>query len=193
MNTFEQRYQEGIPPWEIGKPQLAVIALAQKRLLYGEVLDVGCGTGENSLYLASQGLTLLGVDFSRTAIEQAQTKASQKNSRAQFRVGNALRLGLLKKTFDCVLDSALFHVFSDKERLAYAQSLRDVLEPGGTAHILCFSEFEPAGWGPRRVTEAEIRGTFRNLFQIDRMEPANYEVNFRKLPVQARLTSLTRL
>jgi len=46
----------------------------------------------------------------------------------------------------------LFHVFSDEDRDAYVSSLESVLAPDGTIYMLCFSEKEPPGWGPRRIT-----------------------------------------
>lgn len=81
--------------------------------------------------------------------------------RATFLVADALRLERLGRTFDAVVDSGLFHIFSDKERRRCVSSLRTTLAPNGWYHVLCFSEREPADWGgPRRVTQAEIRRTF---------------------------------
>ena len=192
MNTFEQRYQEGVPPWEIGRPQSWVVELFEKEAFEGELLDVGCGTGENALYLSAKGLEVTGVDFSRTAIELAQEKAAQRRLKTRFRVGNALRLSLLKKTFDTVLDSAVFHVFTDKERPLYAESLASILRPKGVAYLVCFSEKEPEGWGPRRVTQGEIRRTFQKQFDIALIQRATYETNLRAEPVQAWLSCLQR-
>ncbi len=192
MNTFEQRYQEGVPPWEIGRPQSWVVELFDQEAFEGEVLDVGCGTGENALYLSSKGLNVTGVDFSRTAIELAQEKAEQRRLKALFRVGNALKLSLLKRSFDTVIDSAVFHVFTDKERLLYAESLASILRPKGVAYVVCFSEKEPEGWGPRRVTQGEIRRTFQKQFDIALIQRATYETNLRPEPVQAWLSCLQR-
>ncbi len=192
MNTFEQRYQEGVPPWEIGRPQSWVVELFDQEAFEGELLDVGCGTGENALYLSSKGLSVTGVDFSRTAIELAQEKAEQRRLKTLFRVGNALKLSLLKRTFDTVIDSAVFHVFTDKERLLYAESLASILRPKGVAYVVCFSEKEPEGWGPRRVTQGEIRRTFQKQFDIALIQRATYETNLRADPVQAWLTCLQR-
>ena len=192
MNTFEQRYQEGVPPWEIGRPQSWVVELFDQEAFEGDVLDVGCGTGENALYLSSKGLSVIGVDFSRTAIELAQEKAEQRRLKPLFRVGNALKLSLLKRTFDTAIDSALFHVFTDKERLLYAESLASILRPKGVAYVVCFSEKEPEGWGPRRVTQGEIRRTFQKQFDIALIQRATYETNLRAEPVQAWLSCLQR-
>ncbi|HET9870922.1 MAG TPA: class I SAM-dependent methyltransferase [bacterium] len=192
MNAFEQRYQEGVPPWEIGRPQAWVVELFGQDAFGGEVLDVGCGTGENSLFLAAQGLSVTGVDFSRTAIELAQEKAVQRGLAPRFRVGNALRLQLLNRAFDTALDSAVFHVFTDKERAFYAESLAGALAPGGAAYVVCFSEREPEGWGPRRVTQGEIQRTFQKRFDVALIQRAYYETNMRPEPVPSWLACLRK-
>lgn len=192
MNTFERRYQEGLPPWEIGRPQSWVVELFDQEAFAGEILDVGCGTGENALFLSSRGLSVTGVDFSRTAIEMAQEKAVQRRASTRFRVGNALHLALLNRKFDTVLDSALFHVFTDKERPLYAESLASILRPGGVAYVVCFSEKEPEGWGPRRVTQLEIRRTFQKRFDPILIQRAQYETHLRAEPVRAWLACLQR-
>ncbi|MGH7740061.1 MAG: class I SAM-dependent methyltransferase [bacterium] len=192
MNTFERRYQEGLPPWEIGRPQSWVVELFDQEAFAGEVLDVGCGTGENALFLSSRGLSVTGVDFSRTAIEMAQEKAVQRQASTRFRVGNALRLDLMKRKFDTVLDSAVFHVFTDKERPLYTESLAAVLRPGGVAYVVCFSEKEPEGWGPRRVTQSEIRRAFQKHFDPILIQRAQYETHLRTEPVRSWLACLQR-
>ena len=65
---IEAAYQAGTPPWDIGRPQPAIAALAEAGRFVGSVLDVGCGTGETALWLAARGLTAWGVDASSTAI-----------------------------------------------------------------------------------------------------------------------------
>ena len=64
------------PPWDLGRPQPAFVRLAEQGLLAGQVLDVGCGTGEQTLLAASSGAEALGVDVSPLALEQARGKAA---------------------------------------------------------------------------------------------------------------------
>src|SRR5579885_1965164 len=122
--SFDSRYQEGSTPWDIGRPQPFVRRLWEEGAFRGDILDVGCGTGENTLFLASHGHSVCGVDFSPTAVERARAKGISRGLDATFWVGNALQLVSLNRTFDRALDSALFHVFNDEERAAYAESLR---------------------------------------------------------------------
>src|SRR6201997_4594247 len=115
MSTFNDNYRSGIPPWDIGRPQPRFVTLGQSGAVEGSVLDVGCGTGENALYFASLGHEVWGIDSAPLAIERAQNKAAQRSLSARFLVADALALQDLGRPFDNVIDSGLFHVFSDDE------------------------------------------------------------------------------
>jgi len=122
----------------------------------GAVLDAGCGTGENSLLIASLGLPVLGVDVAETALAQARAKARDRGIKAEFAVGDALQLQLLGRTFDTVLDCGLFHSFDGDERRAYVASVAAVTQPGATLYVLCFSDEGPDA-GPHPVSQDELR------------------------------------
>jgi len=107
--------------------------------IVGSVLDVGCGTGENVLYLAEQGHEVWGIDFTPTAIQKAQEKAAQRHLRATFLALNVLELHTLGRTFDTVIDSGLFHVLNDEKRPIFVDNLAAVIPRGGTYFMLCFS------------------------------------------------------
>ena len=75
--SWDAAYAESTPPpWDLGRPQPAFVRLAEQGLLTGQVLDVGCGTGEQTLLAASSGADALGVDVSPLALEQARGKAA---------------------------------------------------------------------------------------------------------------------
>ena len=152
---FEKAY-DGQPPWEIEGPQPEIVRLAEAGGIQGVVLDVGCGTGENALYLAARGLDVWGIDFVPKAIERAREKALKRGLGVHFQVGDALKLEVLGRTFDTVIDSGLFHTFGDEERSVFVRGLARVVQPGGVGFILCFSDQEPPGQGPRRVSREEI-------------------------------------
>jgi cyclopropane fatty-acyl-phospholipid synthase-like methyltransferase len=152
-----------------------VVRLAEEGLLGGAVLDAGCGTGENALYLAGRGADVVGVDFVPSAVERARAKASDRGVRAYFLVHDALHLRELGRCFDAVLDCGLFHTFEDEERPRYADSVAGVLRAGGALHLLCFSEQERSEGGPRRVTQAEIREAFREGFRVEWIRPEVFE------------------
>ncbi len=169
---FEQAYQSQAP-WDTGRPQPAIIKLAEAGQIRGSVLDVGCGTGENLLYLAARGHEAWGLDFVPIAIERA--KAAQRGLDAHFVVADALELKKLGRQFDTVIDCGLFHTFADEERPMLVRGLAEVLGPGGLLHILCFSDEEPGTEGPRRINQQEIRDAFRDGWKVQQIEPIRFE------------------
>lgn len=175
LERFEGMYVDKTP-WEIGRPQAEFERLARAGQITGSVLDSGCGTGENSLLLASLGFDVVAVDFSPTAIARAKQKAAERKLRVDFRVLDALQLSRLERQFDTVIDSGVFHIFGDADRATYVQQLAAVVVPGGKLFIVCFSENEPGEHGPRRVTTNEIQAAFADGWTITSIEPARYEL-----------------
>ena len=184
------------PPWDLGQPQPAFVRLAQQGLLSGQVLDAGCGTGEQTLLAASSGADALGVDVSPLALEQARGKAAARGIKARFEVADALSLGELGLEFDTVIDSGLFHVFDDENRVRYVTSLASVLRPGGRLYLMCFSDRQPGTFGPRRVSQDELRAAFTDGWTIIAIEANTFELNrgaFGMATAQAWLATVSRV
>src|SRR5262249_36966240 len=92
-----------------------------------------------------------------------------------FQVGDALKLDVLGRTFDTVIDCGLFHTLNDEERSVYGRSLARAIRPGGVAHLLCFCDQEPPGDGPRRVTQQEVRESFRDCWEVEAIREARFQ------------------
>jgi SAM-dependent methyltransferase len=182
----------GTPPWDIGRPQPAFLALADRGALQGKVLDAGCGTGEHALLAAARGLDATGVDLAEAAIAAARKKAEARELAVRFLVWDALDLPGLGEQFDTVLDCGLFHVFDDADRPQFLSSLRGAVRPGGRYLMLCFSDRQPGDWGPRRITESELRENFADGWRIDSLEPATIELALDPGAAQAWLAAMTR-
>jgi SAM-dependent methyltransferase len=169
--------QQAPPPWDLGRPQPMVAAMAAEGRLAGDMLDAGCGTGEHSLLAAAGGARVFGVDLSEVAIERAREKAAQRGLSARFEAGDVLEIALPSAAFDVVLDSGLFHSFDDDGRVRYVDILRRVTRPGGLVYLMCFSDRQPGDWGPRRVTREELLAAFRDGWSIDSLEPSTFEIH----------------
>ncbi|MGA3114157.1 MAG: class I SAM-dependent methyltransferase [Syntrophobacteraceae bacterium] len=187
---FEEMYK-GLPLWEIDGPQSEIVHLAEHGEIRSPVLDVGCGTGENALYLAGLGFEVVGTDIVPTAVEKALSKAKKRSLDATFLVWDALRLQELQRRFNTVIDSGFFHVLPDKKRPVFVESLASVLGPGGSYIMICFSEHEPGSWGPRRVTQAEIRESFKQGWSVDYIREAIFDTNLDSRKCNAWLSSIT--
>jgi SAM-dependent methyltransferase len=169
-------YRDGRPPWDIDRPQPIFMHLLEAGEITAPVLDCGCGTGEHTLMLAERGIEVLGMDLAPSAVARAREKAAERGIDASFEIGNALDLVRLERQFATVIDSGVFHVFNDADRARYVRSLASATRPGGVLHLACFSELTPGPGGPRRVTQAELREAFADGWQVERIEPARYEV-----------------
>jgi len=193
LSFFNSAYR-GTPPWDIGRPQREFVRLADEEEVGGDVIDLGCGTGENAIMLASRGNRVLGIDAAPLAIEKARRKAKERGSTAEFMVADALVLESVGRRFDSATDCGLFHTFSDEEREIFSKSLWNALRPAGRYFMLCFSDREPGDWGgPRRVSRDEIRLTFRVGWRVDSIKSARFEASHLGEGGHAWLASLTRL
>jgi SAM-dependent methyltransferase len=191
MRSFDIAY-EGTPTWDVGHPQPAVLRLAAAGRLEGDILDVGCGTGEDAIRLAALGHAVIGVDLARAAIERARAKAAQRGSAAEFLVHDALELASLGRTFDTALDVGCFHTLQPADRIRYAASLAAAVRPGGRAFLLCWSDRNPFGYGPERITRSTIRRSFGDGWTIEGIEPERLESRLAVGSVHAWLAHLGR-
>ena len=189
---FDAAYA-GSPPWDIGRPQQAFLDLAVAGALTGPLLDAGCGTGEHVLMAAGLGLDATGVDLAPTAIDIAERKASERGIMATFWVADALRLRAFGQEFATVIDCGLFHVFDDGDRDRFVGSLRSVTTTGAAYYMLCFSDEQPGDWGPRRVSEEEIRASFADGWTVESIVPTTLEITISPEGAKAWMASIRRL
>lgn len=183
------------PPWDIDYPQPAFQALINNgEIKPSKVLDIGCGRGENAIMLAKRGCDITGMDLVKDAISDAKVKAIERHVKANFVVGNVLHMDKLfmEEEFDIVIDSGLFHAMTDEERPIFARQVHRVLKKGGRYFMLCFSDKEPAGYGPRRVSKDEIEQTFTPLFKIIYIKDTTFDSRFGPASRKAYLLSAVR-
>ena len=171
---FQSAYS-GLAPWDLGRPQRPFIEAADQ--IQGDVLDVGCGTGDNLLFFAERGQSVLGIDFIDAPLLAARNKAAQRGLQAEFQQADALKLPELGRSFDSVIDCGLFHVLSDEDRGTYVDGLRIVTRPDGRVFLMCFSDEESGDRGPRRVSQEELRQAFADGWVVESIQATRFEPN----------------
>ena len=178
--------------WDIGRPQKAFVLLVRRGEVTGAVLDIGCRTGEHALFFAGEGYGVWGIDSALLAIQKAREKATGRQLQVHFLVLNALDISMLNRKFDTVTDSGLFHTLSDEDRTVFVNNLAAILSPAGKYFMLCFSELEPGGYGPRRITKREIQESFRDGWSINYIRPAIFESRTRAEGPRAWFSSISK-
>jgi ubiquinone/menaquinone biosynthesis C-methylase UbiE len=192
---WDASYNDGPAPWDIGRPQPAITRVASAGGFAGAVLDAGCGTGDNALYLASLGLSVLGVDVAETALAIARKKAAERGLVVEFTAADAFQLERLGRRFQTVLDSGLFHTFDDDdERTQYVAALASVTQRDATLYVLCFSDDGP-GTGPHPISQEELKAGFNpsHGWRIAAIEPDRIQTRFHDHGAPAWFATITRI
>ena len=159
------------PPWDTGvtPPEVVEAIEGPDALKPGRALDLGCGTGTNSLYLARHGWEVVGVDLAARAVRKARRKAQETGLSVDFYTADVTRLDFLQPPFDLALDIGCFHALDDEGWIRYRGQLRRLLCPGARFMLYAF--------GPRQgrftqmgVTPDQVRRLFESDFRLLRME-----------------------
>jgi len=180
---FEQAYQQayraepgssGRVPWDIGRAQPSVVALADAGAFSGAVLDIGCGLGGNAIYLAGRGLEVTGIDSAPSAVRMATERAAAEGVAVEFAVADATSLAGYENRFDTILDSGLYHCLGQDDRITYVAALARVGRPGARLHLLSFTDELPDDL-PTAVSEANLRANITAPWVIEQLTTTQYE------------------
>jgi SAM-dependent methyltransferase len=154
---WDARYLSGDIPWDTGIVPPEVAELVESgEVAPGRALDIGCGSGLSSRYLAQQGFSTVGVDLSHVALARAAALARREGLRVLFCQADVTDLGFLSARFSVAVDVGCFHAVSPERRSAYVASLAARLDPGGWYLLYAFEpaaglEDGPAGIGPAEI------------------------------------------
>lgn len=128
MNHFDMMYL-GTPPWDSGITPPELLAFIEQNPS-GRAIDLGCGTGTNVITLAQHGWDVIGVDFSRLAIQKARRKAAAAKVDVKLKKADASQLPGINGPYDLALDMGCFHNLGEKQN-AYLDRLEEILAPNG--------------------------------------------------------------
>ncbi len=132
----------GKPPWDTGVSPPELFDFIQNHKP-GRAIEIGCGTGTNTMTLVQAGWQVTGVDFAPRAIKLARHKADKAGVQAEFLVKDATNLQGLRGPFDLAFDLGCFHGIPPKGRARYLERLQQILAPGGYWLIYGFLKTEP--------------------------------------------------
>ena len=141
---FEKTYEKPNAIWTNKNPPKELVELIKKgKIKPCKVLDVGCGEGFYSIYLAKKGFEVVGIDISEKAIKYAKQNAKNSGVKIKFLVMDVVDLRKLDEKFDFILEWALLHSIMTEKRKEYLQNIKDILNPEGKYLSVCFNEKDP--------------------------------------------------
>ena len=171
---FRLMYQRGFIPWDSGvsPPELVEVIEGARRLPAGRALDLGCGTGTTTVYMASKGWQVTGVDFVPRPIRVARMKAAAAGVSVAFLVGDVTRLHELsiEPGFDLLFDQGCFHSLPDSARPAYKRELSRMARAGATYLLYAFGRQPDARrrrFFPKGITPDEVRARFADFDLVE--------------------------
>ncbi len=143
----------------------------------GKALEIGCGTGTNSIWLARQGFDVTGVDLSEVAIERAEAKAAEAGVDCRFVADDFLVDPVPGAPYGFVYDRGCLHVFDRaKDRARFAARVADLLGPEGVWHSLIGStDGPPRDVGPPRRSATEITAAVEPHFEILELRSTSFD------------------
>lgn len=177
--SWNESYAAGELPWDTGSPEpLLVDFVNSAGIAPGRTLEVGAGTGTNSIWLAEHGFDVLGVDVSPLAVEKADAKLQKRALPCHFETLDFLTAPPAQGPFHFVFDRGCFHVFDQpQERSRFAECVAAALEPSGLwLSLIGSTEGPPREVGPPRRSAREV---------IDAIEPALEIVELRSAEFRA--------
>jgi SAM-dependent methyltransferase len=170
---FAERYRSGEIPWDVADPPPEVRAFGPT-LPPGRALDVGCGYGRASLFLAGLGWTVDGVDFVPEAVAEAARRAALAGvaERAHFHTADVTRLDFLIGPYDLAIDVGCIHRLDAPELRAVTGELARLIRPGGT--FLLFAHLDDPALrlpdGRKWVPEGLLREVLGTAFHLTKVE-----------------------
>jgi len=180
---WDERYKEGgdALPWDTGAPAKELTAyFSRAEEAPKSVLELGCGTGTNAIWMVQQGCNVVATDISPTAIEWAQNKAKSAGVRVDFKVSDICQENPVeKKSVDFVFDRGVFHVMAEEKREHFVKVVHDSLSDGGMWLCLAGSadqKREAEDHGPPQLSATELISSVEKMFEVHKLAKTSFQI-----------------
>lgn len=176
--TWNERYLDSQLPWDTGVVDVHLAGvLARHGIEPGKALEIGCGTGTNTIWLAKHGFKMTGVDIAPNAIAKAEAKAAAAGVKCKLFVGDFLVDEVPGAPYRFVYDRGVFHVFEARaKQTRFASRVAQLLRPRGIWHsIIGSTDGRPRQVGPPRVSAGAIVSAVEPHFEILELSSTTFD------------------
>ncbi len=178
--TWEDRYKSntGTLPWDIGAPAPELVAaLPVLDLPCKNVLEIGCGTGTNAIWLFQQNYKVIATEIAPTALDKARQKASEAKAAITFKLSDICEeLPVEKKSMGFVFDRGVFHTIPADKRSVFVEQVAHCLMPGGYWLSLIGNADEVKAEGPIKLSAATIINHVEPFFELYKLERTTFTI-----------------
>lgn len=178
---YDAWYRFGTPPWVIGARPELVELVTKGTLVPGRAIDLGCGEGDNAIFLARHGFTVTAIDFAPAAIAKAVRKAEAAGVEVEFLVDDLTRLRKVRGQFELLVDYGTLDDLGFRQRDEYVRQVLPLARPGSRFLLWCF-EWRLRPWerlltsilplGDLALAPGEAVARFARHFDIERIAGA---------------------
>ncbi len=177
---YKERYKAQDTPWDLGRPDFNLVEMVNRLPIEkGKALELGCGSGHNSIWLAQHEFLVTGIDVSEIALDKAKENASKNHVNCTFLCLDIFKDEIPGHPFDFVFDRGCFHSYdSDDERKTFAEKVSHHLAEGGLWFTLLGSADEASNRpGPPRRSAKDIILAVEPVFEILSLTASHFESN----------------
>jgi len=164
--NWEKVYESKATPWDVEQAEDVLVKLINSNFIKPcRVLEIGCGAGNDAIFMAKKGFDVTAIDISKRAIEEAKNRAEKAGFHCKFLAEDITELKSVSGEFDFVYDRACFHFIPKEKREKYIQAVKKLLVKNGYFALIVSSE-KDAVKGPYQFSKDDIKQLFGKDFDI---------------------------